>query len=596
MNALKQAALDQCSLKTFLPLTQQQIKICPLEITDKVKRKVRQAKYKPKPKAARYVEDDGHYNRNQDYEKIDLEQDSKVSVQDLFHLSQAKANSCGLKQYANIVSLIGQPGIGKTTLSKVVTEKSLYGGLENVDKIEWCFYISVKNIGFKSSVTFIDFLLKHSLDANTYNSLLCDGLSETDILHLLLQSKSVFICMDGLDEASTEWTADYKQGLNLKNSNHPLHYIYGLLMGDILPNAKKLFTSRQNHYFSISEKYRPLFVAEVMGLSTKSQEELCKQICVNKSAEVWAVIKSNANISYSCYVPAKCIFIVFVIWKSLSEGGDGRFHSLTHVFANGFKYYFKQNYVRGNEKQEENRKYLNKIAKLAWNGFKQTKIVFSEKDLNDAEINPEKLSGILSTFVTEENWKMTILACEKKSNFSHLIWQEYFAACYLVYLASTYEFNDLIPKLETNRWEVVSKFVFGLFNPVASEAAKACFFETNDMELAAKKNLLLKFSHGQMKKAESGYKTLMQISSWLQEVSDAQFYKEVVPVLPKDIKLNGTLLLTDVSSISDVLSKSKNSHNVALFKNSAFFHNSFKVLLESLKPLRIEVSFPYTII
>nr|CAB3264357.1 protein NLRC3-like [Phallusia mammillata] len=318
--------------------------------------------------------------------------------------------------------------------------------------MDWFFYIYVKKIDFQKPVTLVDFLLKYSMDVTQYNKLNGEGFSslQKTILSEILESKNVFIAFDGLDEASTEWNLEYKGGLNMHEKNNPLLYLFGLMNGDLLPNAKKLFTSRQNHFLSIDANYRPSFVAEVLGLNTKSQESLCKQICPDHEDQVWKIIESNPNLSYSCYVPAKCVFITFSVWKSLEEDSSKRFHSLTQIFAQGFKYYFAKGFIKGKVKDE---KYMDRIAKLAWNGFTKKISIFGKKDLDNVGIDIRTFTDILSAFTTEENWGMEILDCDRKSNFSHLIWQEYFAACYLVYFSSVDEFCEWIPQFKSDRWE-----------------------------------------------------------------------------------------------------------------------------------------------
>nr|CAB3264354.1 protein NLRC3-like [Phallusia mammillata] len=592
---LKTSAKSQCSSKNFLKLTGQKIEICPMEITDKPSRKIQPAEYetprkqKKLAKSSKNWEEEGHYNRRKDYEKIDLKEKNKVSVKSLFNLAEQQPSKNGESEcQENVVALIGQPGIGKTTLSKVITENILQDKMENITNINWVFYISVKSIKFENSVSLVDFLLKFSLDVTQYNKLNGEGFSslQETMLKEILDSKNVFIAFDGLDEASTEWNLEYKGGLNLHEKNNPLLYVFGLMNGDILPNAKKLFTSRQNHFFSIDENHRPQFVAEVLGLNTESQESLCKQICPDHKDQVWKIIESNPNLSYSCYVPAKCVFITFAVWKSLKEDSSERFHSITHIFACGFKYYFADGFVKGKVKDE---KYMDKIAKLAWNGFEKKKSVFEKEDLDNVGIDIETFVNILSAFVTEENWGMTILDCDRKSNFSHLIWQEYFAACYLVYFSSVDEFYELIPQFESHRWEVVTKFVFGLFNSDIKKVGKNCFLATNqnELEFLAKKTELLKLARDEMKvrlknTGNMSMTKLVQVCSWLQEIDDEKCYQEVVPFLSLKINLSGNLLLTDVSSITEVLSHSEAKHEVKISEHCKFPHGSLKEFLENL--------------
>nr|CAB3264371.1 NACHT, LRR and PYD domains-containing protein 3-like [Phallusia mammillata] len=210
---LKTSAENRCSSKNFLKLTRQKIEICPMEITDKPSRKVRTAEYatprnrRKHAKSLKKWEEEGHYNRRKDYEEIDLKEKNKVPVESLFRLAEQQASKVGEPEcQGNVVTLIGQPGIGKTTLSKVITENILQDKMENITNMNWVFYISVKNIDFQKYVTLVDFLLKYSLQNTSYNKLHGEGFSSLQeaILSKILESKNVFIAFDGLDEASTE--------------------------------------------------------------------------------------------------------------------------------------------------------------------------------------------------------------------------------------------------------------------------------------------------------------------------------------------------------------------------------------------------------
>nr|CAB3264370.1 NACHT, LRR and PYD domains-containing protein 3-like [Phallusia mammillata] len=75
--------------------------------------------------------------------------------------------------------------------------------------------------------------------------------------------------------------------------------------------------------------------------------------------------------------------------------------------------------------------------------------------------------------------------------------------------------------------------------------------------------------------------SIVRVCSWLQEIDDEKFYQEVAAFLPLKINLTGNILLTDVSSITEVLSYSETKHDIKISNKCQFLHSDLKGFLKN---------------
>ena len=62
-------------------------------------------------------------------------------------------------------------------------------------------------------------------------------------------------------------------------------------------------------------------------------------------------------------------------------------------------------------------------------------------------------------------------------NFTHLMWQEFFAAVFIIFFMGMEDFKELLPLFETSHYEVVAKFTFGFCNPKSLNLIQSLGFD-----------------------------------------------------------------------------------------------------------------------
>ena len=142
-----------------------------------------------------------------------------------------------LNKHGNVVGVIGQAGVGKSTLSMILLSRVLKENLYNADYI---FYVKLRDLDGIKKLTLLDFLFKNTTS---------DWKKEINRAEVFLQhlsvSDSVVMILDGFDEIEiTELDTDSDITFDMHAEESPLYFTLGLLNGEILPKAKKIITSR----------------------------------------------------------------------------------------------------------------------------------------------------------------------------------------------------------------------------------------------------------------------------------------------------------------------------------------------------------------
>ena len=464
-----------------------------------------------------------------------------------------------LKEKGNVVGVIGQAGVGKSTLVKDLFYRNVSD--ERLYKTDFVFCVKLRDFFDKTEINLFQFLMGNT----AYNSLqwMKDSVIRKDVLKLLSESESVCILLDGLDEADIDFTHK-KLEVNINDQNSPEHYILGLLSGQILPNAKKLITSRPGQMLDLPDIYKPKFIAKIFGIKQEDIQQICLDICGDEYAsEVLSRIESQPDLLSYCLVPINCVLTVFCIYHfSKMKMHKSPPNNITDVFVLTFFCFSKTEHVRENLKQFDIKSVsdLAKISKLAWNGIKNQKLYFDEDDLKAAgliDTNIDSFTIMIKKTNQESRLKMLENATKKCIYFSHLLLQEFFAAVYCLHFMSFIKFYVTFfgPlsqfRLTDNRFEMITKFMFGLSNSQTSETLKEIYpnisKSTTNMKrlqdlargIASKENVF--FGHSNFNSVFMWtYKTQMQ---------DPKFCENLSESLPKTVDF----ILSDLQA-SDVLS------------------------------------------
>ena len=504
------------------------------------------------------MEESDYYKRKRDPNLWNKERQGDIKLVDLFKQAEELAkeeqakkktrNSAAEKKYiithGNWVGISGQAGIGKTTLTKQLLEKVLNKEMLDID---FPFYVSLKKVNYEEKMSVLQFLLT-DLDSCWEH----DSVSDKEILKQLEESEKVMIIFDGLDEATIELEKQCPKA-NILSETTPEIILKNILNGSILRKAKKLITSRPRQMLELHEHYRPHCTVDVLGINREAQRQISKDICKDDSEKVLKELFNHPELLALCYVPIMCIFTVYWLHqKQLHPDEKITFQSVTNIILSMLETLAQHGIAKCEEFE------LEKLSKLAWEGLRRKKYEFSENEIKNSELKKESLNTLFTTGAKAKS-QLRILNVDKITYFSHLIFQEFFSAAYLVLFLSCKEFEKvMVDKDENNKQfgnlDVVKNFIFGLCNTTTYEhlIALQSKLSPDRLDFNKKKSFLEQFLCNYAGKSSSdNFSKYLEICTMLYEMHDRELTKKVVERFPEEweISPDNNIFPHDVGSL-----------------------------------------------
>ena len=520
-----------------------------------------------------------------------------LNTSDYINACTKEAKEKVLKEKGNVVGVIGQAGVGKSTLVKNLLHRNVTD--EQLYKADFVFYIKLRDFFDKTEINLFQFLM----GKKAYNSLEWkkDSVICKDVLKLLSQSESVCILLDGLDEADIDVTHK-KVEVDIFGQNSPEHYILGLLSGEILPNAKKLITSRPGQMLDLSDSCKPKFIVKIFGINQRDIQQICHGICDDEYAsEVLSCIESQPDLLSYCLVPINCVLTVFCIYRFLQIKLQKSLpKNITDVFVMTFFFFSKTEHMRESLKKFDIKSVsdLEKISKLAWNGIKNQKYCFDDDDLKAAGLINTSISSLTVTLKKknqESRIKLIENATKKCIYFSHLLLQEFFATVYCLYFMNYIKFylTFFSPfrqfRLTDNRFEMITKFMFGLSNPKTFETLKEIYPSISEPTKRLKRlqdlatSIASKSRDSIFDRLDDSVFISQTVCEWAYEMQDPKFCEKLAESLPKtlSVKINDFFQSSDYLSFFYVIRTRKTILKLDIWFSSYFIScepNSLNVL------------------
>ena len=541
-NASVLAGMDECILED------RKINIAPLELSTE-------------PRHSELADELGHYHHRREiaaaYNKSSkrLIHHSKLFEEAKELAAKASQSACSTPEakneyqlvHGNVVAVVGQAGIGKSTLTKLLVREALNNGLFNAKMI---IYLKCRDLDYDKKMNFLQFLtddskLANEIDKNQLNKI-CSKLCE---------SNDVCIICDGFDESKVTKTEKPIAGnCSVYCTEKAETFIKYLLAGRLLPRAKKLFTSRPRQLYDLPSSSRPQFTVNVLGLNKESQLKICRDVCESDNAcsQVYQFVTSRLDLVSFCYVPANCILVMYCLSESFKSDyltALKCIDSITTIFVATLGLFIRNGHLRHEEFRTKN------LSSLAYATFRSNQIMFEKRDLIKASIRDDEASTFLNTRLGKRaNLKLWRGITSTKFFFSHLMLHEFFVSVFFILFLENNEFREGIPDFKEPKFEMVVRFVFGLCNTVTqdyfeelipSEELKLSYFEE-------KKEMLANFALEQIASPKV-FTDLLPVFSWIYELRDDELTEKAVSRLSNEIKINGAILPSDIPCLQYVL-------------------------------------------
>ena len=458
---------------------------------------------------------------------------------------EAKAKH--ILKYGNLLLISGQPGIGKSTLSKLLVEKMLDPNVR-LYQAKFVFFIRFRDLDYQRHSDLLEFLTNFAPFISSITSE-----DRTKIVQHLEASDNVYIIMDGLDEADVDLKMNYPY-INAALHTTAATFIHHLLSGRLLGKAKKLVTSGPRQLMRLPHEYSSHLCLNLLGLNDQGRSQICSDLCRDDTAKrnrIFSYINSRPDLKCLCYVPILCISIMmsFYCTDSLRKNVD----TLTSIIVNNLESWFL--------KKLKTNFQIKKISILAYKGFLENRFYFLERHLISEEINFENATALLFN-----NIKFELLQGKAVTYFAHLIWQEFFVAVKLRLYSNEEEFQKIVSQLESDKFEMVARFLFGLCNQQTLDELLDCV-EVTELNTRADRDecekILKKLVIEKLKRHSNAasdtfwndfyYRSVLPVMGWLREMGDYNFTKQAAGWLKHEIEVDGEIFPGDIPSVNHIL-------------------------------------------
>ena len=475
-----------------------------------------------------------------------------------------KAKEHFIQVHSNVVGILGQAGCGKSTLAKTILSRVV--GEENLYGVDSIFYFEFRDINYNDKTNLLKFL-----SPTLTSDWMKDEQRRDAVLKQIQDSNKMIIIMDGLDEAKIDFTRNHHK-VSITDEATAEVFIMNILQGTILENAKKLVFSRPRQMLKLVDKFRPRFRVNILGLDKESQNQICEDICGENKDRVYNYIQNHPEILSFSYIPINCILSCYAINEVLLQDSSSVPRNMTGILTFVFVSFVNSPNHHGEFKARN-------IAELAWNGFKVKKINFQNKDLTDSKLSNNDISNLF-VFVAK-NQKLQLFGGNPQliSYFSHLILQEFLVAVHVLLFSSLNEFENLIfnssnpdYNLSSSRFEMVTKFLFGLCNQETfgklKECIQSCIFPQNKLELL--QNLPKDATYTKIDDEVVSY------FNWAYELQNDDFTNQLASRLSDEVDVECRMLPSDFASFYYVCNKKQQLITLNSLTGDNFYGNCWK--------------------
>ncbi|XP_028391764.1 NACHT, LRR and PYD domains-containing protein 3-like [Dendronephthya gigantea] len=389
------------------------------------------------------------------------------STTELFQAAEAG------KGHPRTVLVVGRPGIGKTILTKKISQEWQQGLQQREIPEFWqekvVLLIEFRN--FNKGETSLQEMLDQAHGLNKAVDL---PKARRPYKYICKKPSNTILVFDGLDELQVD-DEHLTSGKTVNSLNEPAHIylIFKQLVknNELLPGVTVLTTSRP----TAERAYQNLNFdrqVEILGFSEKQIEEFVTKFCCNdtqKNSEMWNIIKDSPELISFCYIPVNCQIVCLTLNESIDfgehEGNDSTRipKTITELYKRAIKILLlKHNSKNKNKPIDENyltaelpkqlQEDLNKLKRIAMNGMENDQLIFDRS--SDKSLAGLSDSGVFNKLKSSAGSQVIF-------SFLHLTIQEFLAALHVVDDLENVK-GFLEEHIAKPRWHLVIQFVAGL--------------------------------------------------------------------------------------------------------------------------------------
>ncbi|XP_072894998.1 NACHT, LRR and PYD domains-containing protein 3-like [Hemitrygon akajei] len=382
----------------------------------------------------------------------------KLRTDQLFQRSFSRSKS----KSGSSAAVAGFPGIGKTTLVQKIVYDWAKGKI--YQQFQFVFRFKFRDL---NSINCRINLRELILDQYPYFG---------NILREVWKNpEGLLFIFDGLDEFNdTIDFADSRRDTEPQSTCTDPEFkckvsdiVYSLIQGKLLPGCSVLVTTRPTA-LHLLERAEISIWAEILGFVGEERKEYFIRHFEDQTVAeaVFKHVKENEILYTMSYNPSYCWILALALGPFFTQRVRDPQRvpkTITQLYS-----YYIYNILKNHGREIENpRDVLLRVGQMAFRGVSEKKIVFSDGDLINYNLQPSQfLSGFLMELLEREDSARSVVY-----TFPHLTIQEFVAAVakflnphprdILKFLTEVHNTTD-------GRFEVFLRFVAGLSNPMTA--------------------------------------------------------------------------------------------------------------------------------
>ena len=348
-------------------------------------------------------------------------------------------------------SLVGPPGVGKTTLSKRLVKLSTF---------KLSIHLKFTEINYGKDQTLQELLLNKFVNLR-FTPEKCEKVFSWILAN---QSKCLLV-LDGLDQVQL----DLKDELKAKDHNARLDVctIIGcLLKRTFLPQVRIIVTSRPHALISLHHLLRPSKVYQLEGLSKDDTAQLLRCFAGHRFEDMSRQFyQMDPKLKDLCRNPL--ILQMFYLSQISPSESVGEATTLTRIVATVLEKFqhSKHNRAEFQEVQE-------KLARIAYNSFINNQIMITWENVKKEGLDESKIHDLIVAIPGYKGKSDKVFDSTKKIYFLHQLFHDYYCALHVCSITDE-EFRGFLEQTKKHRnFDEVKRFLFGLVYDVKKNQSK----------------------------------------------------------------------------------------------------------------------------